>query len=188
MSTSWLISPPAGSLVLVLRGRPRGRHDRRGMTTSIDLAEKVSPSVDPVADLLLVPQPRRRPDRDQRLAPLVDAVERYRRRATVSFHCPAHRGGQAADDSLHDLVGERMLSADIWLDPAEQHRVLREAEDLAADLWGADRAFFLGNGSSGGNHAALLATLGPGDEVVVARDAHISTHTALVMTGARPCG
>lgn len=156
------------------------------MTTSIDLAEKVSPSVDPVADLLLVPQPRRRPDRDQRLAPLVDAIERYRSRATVSFHCPAHRGGQAADDSLRDLVGERMLSADVWLDPAEQHRVLREAEDLAADLWHADRAFFLGNGSSGGNHAALLATLGPGDEVVVARDAHISTHTALVMTGARP--
>ena len=118
--------------------------------------------------------------------PLVDAMERYRRRATVSFHCPAHRGGQAADDSLRDLVGERMLSADVWLDPAEQHRVLREAEDLAADLWGADRAFLLGNGSSGGNHAALLATLAPGDEVVVARDAHISTHTALVMTGARP--
>jgi arginine/lysine/ornithine decarboxylase len=123
---------------------------------------------------------------DQRCAPLVDAVERYRRRATVSFHCPAHRGGQAADADLQDLVGERLLSADIWLNPAEQHRVLRQAEDLAADLWGADRAFLLGNGSSGGNHAALLASLGPGDEVVVARDAHISTHTALVMTGARP--
>jgi lysine decarboxylase len=123
---------------------------------------------------------------DHRLAPLVDAVERYRARETVSFHCPAHRGGQAADPSLHDLVGERLLSADVWLDPVEQNSIRREAEDLAADLWGADRAFLLGNGSSGGNHAAMLAMLAPGDEVVVARDAHISTHTGLVMTGARP--
>jgi arginine/lysine/ornithine decarboxylase len=140
-----------------------------------------SPALDHAQPLLI-----KRSEGDHRRAPLVEAVERYRRRATVSFHCPAHRGGQAADTELHELVGERLLSADIWLNPADQHRVLRQAEDLAADLWGADRAFLLGNGSSGGNHAALLASLGPGDEVVVARDAHISTHTALVMTGARP--
>jgi lysine decarboxylase len=126
------------------------------------------------------------PGHDQRRAPLAEAVERYRRRSTVSFHCPAHRGGRAADHVLRGLVGQEMLTADVWLDPAEQHRVRREAEDLAAALWGADRAFFLGNGSSGGNHAFLLATLRPGDEVVVARDAHVSTLMALVMTGARP--
>jgi arginine/lysine/ornithine decarboxylase len=137
-------------------------------------------------DQRLVPRPRLLPRKDQRQAPLVEAVQRYRQRATVSFHCPAHRGGQAADADLRDLVGDRLLSADVWLDPAEQHRVRRQAEDLAADLWGADRAFLLGNGSSGGNHAALLAMLQPGDEVVVARDAHISIHMGLVMTGARP--
>jgi arginine/lysine/ornithine decarboxylase len=144
-------------------------------------AQAGAPARDSAKPMLVKPS-----ELDQRCAPLVDAVERYRRRATVSFHCPAHRGGQAADTSLHDLIGERVLSADIWLNPGDHHRVLRQAEDLAAQLWGADRAFLLGNGSSGGNHAALLATLVPGDEVVVARDAHISTHTALVMTGARP--
>lgn len=152
------------------------------MSGQVAATAQVGPPVWGSAEPRLV----KRSDVDQRCAPLVDAVERYRRRATVSFHCPAHRGGQAGDTSLQDLVGERLLSADIWLNPADQHRVQRQAEDLAADLWGADRAFLLGNGSSGGNHAALLATLGPGDEVVVARDAHISTHTALVMTGARP--
>ena len=143
---------------------------------------ELGPAAVATAALRLIP----RQAADHHVAPLVDAVQRYRQRETVSFHCPAHRGGQAADASLHDLVGERLLSADIWLDPAEQHRVLRQAEDLAADLWGADRAFLLGNGSSGGNHAAMLAMLAPGDEVVLARDAHISTHMGLVMTGARP--
>ncbi len=123
---------------------------------------------------------------DQRRTPLADAVERYRRLSTVSFHSPAHRGGRAADPVLRSLVGHEMLAADVWLEPGEQQRVQRAAEDLAASLWGADRAFFLGNGSTHGNHALLLGTLRPGDEVVVARDMHASTLTALVMTGARP--
>ena len=49
-----------------------------------------------------------------------------------------------------------------------------------------ERVSFLLNGSSSGNHAFLLATLRPGDEVVVARDIHTSILTALIMTGARP--
>jgi arginine/lysine/ornithine decarboxylase len=155
------------------------------VTAQLEDIERICPTRSGEASPI-VPAPRRRPVADQRAAPLVDAVEHYRRSGTASFHCPAHRGGLAADASLVDLVGERLLSADVWLDPAEQHRVRRQAEDLAADLWGADRAFLLGNGSSGGNHAVLLATLRPGDEVIVARDAHISTHTGLVMTGARP--
>src|SRR4051812_7220595 len=127
-----------------------------------------------------------RHDHDHRRAPLAAAVERYRRATTVSFDCPSHRGGRAADPVLRGLVGHEMLRADVRLEPAELHRVRRQAEDLAASLWGAERAFFLGNGASGGNQAFLLATLRPGDEVVVARDAHVSTLTAIVMTGAKP--
>jgi arginine/lysine/ornithine decarboxylase len=69
---------------------------------------------------------------------------------------------------------------------SEPARALAEAEALAADAWGADRSWFLVNGAAGGNHAFLLATLRPGDEVVVVRDAHRSLLTALILTGARP--
>ena len=39
---------------------------------------------------------------------------------------------------------------------------LGAAEALAADAWGADRSYFLLNGSSAGNHALLLAAIRPG--------------------------
>jgi len=63
---------------------------------------------------------------------------------------------------------------------------LLQAEELAADAWGADSAYFLINGSSSGNHALLLAQLRPGDEVIIARDAHRSMLAGLIATGATP--
>jgi arginine/lysine/ornithine decarboxylase len=133
------------------------------------------------------PQPpaRRRPFKHHR-APLVEVLERYQAAGTVPFSCPGHKLGHGADPALVGLLGPELFAADVWLGTATHDRTLRDAEALAADAWGADRCLFLGNGSSSGNHAFLLATLEPGDEVVVARDLHKSLLAALILTGARP--
>ncbi|MDP9417518.1 MAG: aminotransferase class V-fold PLP-dependent enzyme [Actinomycetota bacterium] len=121
---------------------------------------------------------------DQATAPLVSALDEAR--GTDSFHCPGHKSGRAVDSRLAALVGTDLFAADVWLGPTRHDRVLAEAQRLAAAAWGADAAFFLGGGSSSGNVAALLATLSPGDEVLVSRDLHTSTLTGIVLAGARP--
>jgi lysine decarboxylase len=117
---------------------------------------------------------------------VLDAIAAYRTRATQSWHCPGHKGGQGADGNLSAVLGGDLHASDVWLDTAEYDSVRRDAEALAAHAWGADAAYLVVNGSSGANHALMLALLQPGDEVVVARDAHTSTRTGLVLTGARP--
>ena len=61
-----------------------------------------------------------------------------------------------------------------------------QAQRLAAEAWGARRAWFLINGASQGNLAAGLALAHRGDAVVVQRNAHSSTIDALVLSGLRP--
>lgn len=124
--------------------------------------------------------------RRQRRAPILEALTRGREADLTSFHCPGHKHGAGADRELVDLLGAELFACDVWLPPACYAAALREAEALAAEAWGAERACFLVNGSSSGNHAFLLATLAPGDEVIVARDIHVSLLTALILTGARP--
>jgi arginine/lysine/ornithine decarboxylase len=119
-------------------------------------------------------------------APFLDALDAYREAKTVSFSTPGHKGGAGAEIELRELLGASVFAADVWLNSGDHASIQRAAEDLAADAWGAERSFFLTNGSSAGNHAALLALLGPDDEVVVARDMHSSVLTALIHTGARP--
>ncbi len=127
-----------------------------------------------------------RPRSPRSATPLVDALRAHVGRGTVAFSCPGHKGGAGADPALRDLLGEGTFTNDVWLDTATYDTARREAERKIADLWGAERAFVLVNGSTSGNHALLLATVGPGDTVVCARDAHVSTHTGLILTGARP--
>src|SRR6266498_4527937 len=115
--------------------------------------------------------------------PFVEVLERYQRTGTVPFACDGHKLGSGADRELVAMLGAELFAADVWLDTTTYDRTLREAEVLAAAAWGADRTFFLGNGSSSGNHAFLLATLSPGDEVLVARDLHKSMLAALILTG-----
>ena len=118
--------------------------------------------------------------------PVLDALRDAAARARVRVHCPGHKGGTAAGADLVEAVGPALLAADVWLETGSYDRVRREAERLAAQAWGADRAWLLGNGSTAGNLAWCLATLADGDEVVVARDAHTSILTGLVLSGARP--
>lgn len=131
------------------------------------------------------------PPLDQRRAPLLDAIRRYRHHGMIPFSTPGHKGGAGLDAELRDLLGADAFVADIPLgggvDDSHFHGdTLGAAEALAAVAWGADRSFFLVNGSSAGNHAVLLATLRPGDEVIVGRDLHKSLLVALILTGARP--
>jgi arginine decarboxylase len=118
--------------------------------------------------------------------PLVEVLRRYQDAGTVPFSCAGHKLGSGADLELAAMLGAELFRADVWLDTGTHDQALRAAEALAAAAWGADRCFFLGNGSSSGNHAFLLATLDPGDEVIVACDLHKSMLAALILTGARP--
>jgi hypothetical protein len=62
--------------------------------------------------------------------------------------------------------------------------VIDRAQKLAAELFGADQTWFLVNGCSGGIHAAVMATCGPGQTLLVARNCHLSVFSAMVLSGA----
>jgi arginine decarboxylase len=130
-------------------------------------------------------------DERQRQTPYLDALVRYARRNPARLHVPGHKGGQGADPGLLEALGESALSMDV---PALTHGIdvgveptpFESAQRLAAEAWGARRAWFLINGASQGNLAAGLALAHKGDEVVVQRNAHSSTIDALVLSGMRP--
>jgi arginine decarboxylase len=127
----------------------------------------------------------------QHETPYLDALREYAGRDPARLHVPGHKGGPGADPGLLEAIGERALSLDI---PALTHGVdigseptpFERSQRLAADAWGAARAWFLINGASQGNIAAGLALAHSGGDVVLQRNAHSSTIDALVLSGLRP--
>jgi arginine decarboxylase len=123
--------------------------------------------------------------------PYLDALCDYARRRPARLHVPGHKGGPGADPGMLEAFGEQAVSLDI---PALTHGIdvgvdptpFEHAQRLAADAWGARRAWFLINGASQGNLAAGLALAHRGSDVVVQRNAHSSVIDSLVMSGMRP--
>ena len=134
---------------------------------------------------------RRQAPATQQDTPYLDALRAYAARDPGRFHVPGHKGGAAADPRLSEAIGEAALALDIpaltWgIDMGVEPAPFFEAQRLAAEAWGAKRAWFLVNGASQGNHVALLTLAHRGSEVVTQRNAHSSTIDALVMSGLRP--
>lgn len=61
--------------------------------------------------------------------------------------------------------------------------LIREAEERAAELYGADRSYYLVNGSTCGLLAAICAAARRGDKVLAARNCHKAVYHAISMQG-----
>jgi len=128
---------------------------------------------------------------DQHDTPYLDAVLAYRRRGFTPFHTPGHKLGKGAPAKLREMLGETCLQVDLAMagaveDTRESTGLIRLAEEYAAEAWGAERCHFLVNGSTSGVHAMALTLAGPGETLIVPRNAHKSLLAALIYSGATP--
>jgi arginine decarboxylase len=127
----------------------------------------------------------------QPTAPYLDALVAYGFRGPTRFHVPGHKGGAGADPGLRWALGERALLLDVpqdteGIDMGPEPTPYRQAEQLAAAAYGAERSWFLTNGATQGNHALCLALAPPGVRVVLQRNAHASLIDGLVLSGGMP--
>ncbi len=130
-------------------------------------------------------------DEEQLKTPLFDAMVALAESRKISFHTPGHKSGKGISTRFRKFVGPKIFSIDLTtLDEVdslqEPKGVIKEAQRLAALAYGADRSFFLLNGTTGGNHAMVLTACSPNDTVLVARNAHKSVLAGLIFSGAKP--
>jgi arginine decarboxylase len=135
--------------------------------------------------------PPPRADDEQLRTPLFDAMVSLAESRKVSFHTPGHKSGKGIATRFRKFVGPRVFSIDLTtLDEVDSLQnptgVIKEAQELAAKAAGADRSYFLVNGTTVGNHAMVASTTSPGDKVLIARNCHRSVLTGLIVSGATP--
>ena len=126
----------------------------------------------------------------QTSAPIYEALERFHKSRVVPFDVPGHKRGQG-NPELKALLGEACVSNDVnSMKPLDNlcHpvSVIRDAEELAAEAFGAAHAFFMVGGTTSAVQAMILSVVKRGDKIILPRNVHRSVINAMILCGAVP--
>ena len=108
----------------------------------------------------------------------------------MPFDVPGHKHGRG-NPELVELLGAKCVGIDVnSMKPLDNlcHpvSVIKEAEELAADAFGASHSFFMVNGTTSAVQAMVLSACKRGDKIIMPRNVHKSAINALVLCVAIP--
>ncbi|MCU9612251.1 aminotransferase class I/II-fold pyridoxal phosphate-dependent enzyme [Caldibacillus lycopersici] len=123
--------------------------------------------------------------------PLFTGILEHIKKNPIQFHIPGHKKGVGVDPEFRNFIGDNAFSMDLIniapLDDLHQPKgIIKEAQLLAAEAFGADHTFFSVQGTSGAIMTMVMAVAGPGDKIIVPRNVHKSVMSAIVFSGATP--
>lgn len=127
---------------------------------------------------------------EQSKAPIYEALKRFKSMRVVPFDVPGHKRGKG-NPELTSFLGQQCMDVDVnSMKPLDNlcHpvSVIREAEELAAEAFGAKHAFFMVNGTTSAVQAMVFAAVKEGEKIILPRNVHRSAINALVVNGAIP--
>jgi lysine decarboxylase len=126
----------------------------------------------------------------QQNSPIHEALLKQKKTRIVPFDVPGHKGGRG-NPELTEFLGIDCLKVDVnsskpidnLIHPVS---VIKAAEELAAEAFGADAAFFMVNGTTAAVQAMIMSTCKAGEKIIIPRNVHRSSINALVVCGAVP--
>ena len=126
----------------------------------------------------------------QHKAPIYEALEKFRKMRVVPFDVPGHKHGRG-NPELVELLGNKCVGIDVnSMKPLDNlcHpiSVIKEAEELAAEAFGAAHAFLMVGGTTSSVQTMILSCCKQGDKIILPRNVHKSVLNALVLCGAKP--
>lgn len=128
---------------------------------------------------------------DQSETPLFDALMEYVNRDTIPFHVPGHKKGVGMDKEFKQFIGENPFKIDVTvfkLVDSLHHPTgpIKRAQQLAADAYGSDAAFFSIHGTSGAIQSMIMSVVNSGDKLIIPRNVHKSVTAGIILSGAIP--
>jgi len=123
--------------------------------------------------------------------PLFDSLKKYSSRSRGYFRIPGHRFERGIPDVFRDFAGDNIFKLDVTETPLtdDLHNpktVIEDSQRYTAEAFGADKSFYLVNGTSCGNQSMIIAAAGDGDKILIPRNAHKSVMAGLIISGAEP--
>jgi arginine/lysine/ornithine decarboxylase len=123
--------------------------------------------------------------------PLFESLKKYHSMSRGYFRIPGHRFERGIPETFRDFAGDDIFKLDITETPLSDDlhnpkNVIAESQRYTAEAFGANRSFYLVNGTTCGNQSMIIAAACEGEKILVPRNAHKSVMAGLIISGAEP--
>src|SRR3954471_17240293 len=128
---------------------------------------------------------------DHSRVPVIEALQAFRERGDVVYGPPGQKQGRGTDPRVVEVLGEGVFASDVLTlngldDRRESQSVVKQAEELMADAVHAETAFFSTCGGSLSVKTAIMSVAGPGEKLLISRNAHKSVMAGVIVSGIVP--
>ena len=126
----------------------------------------------------------------QKKAPIYEALQKFKRMRVVPFDVPGHKRGRG-NSELTEFLGQKCMDVDVnSMKPLDNlcHpvSVIKEAEEIAAEAFGAANAFFMVGGTTSAVQSMIMYACHDGDKIILPRNVHRSAINSLILCNAVP--
>lgn len=119
--------------------------------------------------------------------PLLERLSTYAASDAYPFHMPGHkRQVRLGITSFPNPFSVDITEIDGFDNLHHAEDILKESMESAAAVYGADRSWYLVNGSTCGILTAIAAAVKPGGKILMARNSHKSAYHAVVLNQLEP--
>lgn len=108
---------------------------------------------------------------------LEEALRNYGKSDFYPYHMPGHKRSQKMG-AWSDIFQIDITEIDGFDNLHQAEGIIKQAQERAAELYGAEKTFFLVNGSTCGVLSAILSVTEKKDTIIVARNCHKSVYHA----------
>jgi len=128
--------------------------------------------------------------KSQESTPLFTKMKDYNKKNVIPFDVPGHKQGRGLTE-FTDYFGKTIMEVDMNSSKPLDNLsnpigVIKEAQELMADLFWADHSFFLVNGTTAGIQAMVMSACNPGDKIILPRNVHKSAINGLILADVIP--
>lgn len=117
---------------------------------------------------------------------LIERLKKYRESEMYPFHMPGHkRRSQGVLGKFPNPYDVDITEIEGFDNLHHPEGILKQSMEFAAGVYGADKTYYLINGSSGGILSAVSAMVSPNEKIIVGRNCHKSVYHGLILKKAK---
>ncbi len=118
--------------------------------------------------------------------PIYNTLKDLSNKNIYPFHMPGHKRNKKFLNDFYDFINLDFTEIDETDNMHKPEGIIKNSKKIIAKTFGAEESYFLINGSSCGIIASIMACLSPNENILVARNCHISVYNGVVLSGASP--